>query len=179
MPFSRAAQKLHSIAKHMGTTRIIVRERGAGWPALGDASQDTWVVLQRLHESPRAFALRLEERLAALEKSEAVLRQAVLVAGPNGAALRPKLTALLLRALGDRGSLVFTADRGKKRQLEAQLTGLVDELESMKVLPHVGVRFSTLAEPRPLALIRHRGGRRRARPRLTRRAPVGQTRAAH
>jgi hypothetical protein len=153
-------ERLRCVIVEHGSPRL--SEAGAG------AFDETIAIAQMQGELPVAFAARVLERIATIERAGRALESAVVLAGsscePAAKAARRSIVMKLsahARARGELSQLTLARDTDAKPDSRAELLGLAEEV---MVLPHadslrVRVRFGAEAR-RASGVSLAAGGRR-------------------
>jgi hypothetical protein len=127
--------------------RCVVLECGAGRLREADGFDETIAVAQMHGESPLAFAQRVIERIASIDRSGRSFESATLLVGPRDdwpAKAARRLIALALsahaRARRDMSELTLAAVGEAKPEGRAELLGLAEELMALPNSSSVPVR---------------------------------------
>jgi hypothetical protein len=127
--------------------RCVVVESGSGQPTRADGFDETVVIAQMRDEAPLAFAQRVIERIAAVERSGRRFESAAVLAGEQrdrAAQAARRLVVLALsahaRARGGMSELTLASVDGAEPGRSAELFQLTEELMALPNAEAIPVR---------------------------------------
>lgn len=151
--------------------RCVVIESGSGRPTQADGFDETLVVAQMRDEAPLAFAERVIDKIAAIERSGRRFESATVIAGDKHdratqAARRLVVLALSAhaRARGGMSDLTLASVGGAEPERSAELFQLAEELMQLPKADSIPVRvrfgLGVARAPRPSGVFPAFAGKR-------------------